>query len=131
YDYQVVVASTYGPPEFYSRCLENTTDCFTIQSYMATNVFVTRHNVSKAQERAVRAQQWLIDHRTAIEHTLREFGTASSLEAVFEAIVTQTGNPLQTNGFHGIVLLRNWAFSAPQNCISLSTALLKRPLSSG
>lgn len=42
-----------------------------------------------------------------------EIGTASSLEALFEAIVNETGNPLQASGFHGVVLLRNWAFFGP------------------
>ncbi|KAH7701392.1 hypothetical protein AAVH_31475, partial [Aphelenchoides avenae] len=71
YDYQVVVATTNGPQEFYIRCLDKSTDCFTVQSYMATNMFVTRYKVDGAKDRTAEAKRWLTDHRTAIEHTLR------------------------------------------------------------
>ncbi|KAH7700281.1 hypothetical protein AAVH_32601 [Aphelenchoides avenae] len=64
-------------------------------------------------ERAVSANRWLADHRTAIERILSEFVTASSLEAVFEAMVNETGYSMQVDGFHGVVLLRNWAFFGP------------------
>ena len=42
-----------------------------------------------------------------------KYGTVSTLEAVFEAMSNVTGSPLQANGFHGVVLIRNWAFFGP------------------
>lgn len=111
--YNVVAASTDVQQDFYAVCLNRTNDCFSLQSYMATNVFVTRYSITGADVRASQAKKWLKDHRHTIEQIFSGMSSPASLSTIFEVLSNRTEGPLQADLFGGIVLLRRSVFFGP------------------